>query len=60
MKLQKDKPCVTNMSIGDTVYIVESIASDNATETAYDKVKRLILSSVNSTKYTPEKGNKSA
>ena len=30
--------------IGDTLYIVESLQSDTATETAYNKIKRLILS----------------
>ena len=60
MNLQKDKPCVTQMSIGDTLYIVESIASETATETAYDKVKRLISENVNSTKYSPEKAQESA
>ena len=43
MKLEKGKPCVTQMNIGDTIYIIESVASDKAKETAYDKVKRLIL-----------------
>lgn len=60
MNLQKDKPCVTQMSIGDTLYIVESIAAETATETAYDKVKRLISDNVNSTKHSPEKAQKSA
>ena len=35
---------VTIKQIGDTLYIVESAISSSARETAYDKVKRLILS----------------
>lgn len=34
--------------IGDTIYIVESAVSSNAKETAYDKLKRLILNDTNS------------
>ena len=34
--------------IGGTIYIVESVFSDNAKETAYDKLKRLILNDTNS------------
>ena len=29
--------------IGDTIYIIENTISESAKETAYDKVKRLIL-----------------
>lgn len=36
--------------IGDTVYIVESVVSDTAKESVYNKLKRLILSDTN----TPE------
>ena len=50
MDLQKDKPCFTQMSIGDTLYIVEFMASETTTETAYDKIKRLISDNVNSIK----------
>lgn len=60
MNLQNDKPCVTHMSIGDTLYIVESVAAETETETAYDKVKKLIIDNINSTKYSPEKAYKSA
>lgn len=38
----------TEKQIGDTTYIVESVFSDNAKETAYDKLKRLILNDTNS------------
>ena len=34
--------------IGDTIYIVESAVSSTAKETAYDKLKRLILNDTNS------------
>ena len=37
---------ITHTSIGGTMYIVESMVSENAKETAYSKVKRLILSNV--------------
>ncbi len=38
----------TEKQIGGTIYIVESVFSDNAKETAYDKLKRLILNDTNS------------
>ncbi len=34
---------VTEKQIGDTLYIVESAVSSTAKETAYDKLKRMIL-----------------
>ena len=34
---------VTEKVIGDTLYIIESTVSDTAKETAYDKLKRMIL-----------------
>lgn len=37
---------VTKKTIGDTLYIVESVVSETAKETAYDKLKRLILGEV--------------
>ena len=40
-----NKSRITETSIGGTVYIVESMVSDTAKETAYAKVKRLIMSS---------------
>ena len=60
MKLEKGKPCVTQMNIGDTIYIIESVSSDKAKETAYDKVKRLILDNVNVPVISPEMTQKSA
>ncbi|MGI6315146.1 MAG: DUF4368 domain-containing protein [Christensenellales bacterium] len=35
--------CVTEKVIGDTLYIIESAVSSTAKETAYDKLKRMIL-----------------
>lgn len=34
--------------IGDTLYIIESAVSSVAKETAYDKLKRMILSDIKS------------
>ena len=39
---------ITEKAIGDTLYIVESAVSSTAKETAYDKLKRMILSDVKS------------
>ncbi len=48
MTTTENKRCrITEKSIGGTVYIVESLESDNAKETAYHKIKRLILSNMN-------------
>lgn len=41
------KSGVTELQIGSTLFIVEYGTSETATETAYDKVKRLILSHAN-------------
>ena len=39
-----DRPVsVTTVNRGDTTYIIEHTISANARETAYDKVKKLIL-----------------
>lgn len=40
----ESKTRITEKSIGGTVYVVESLQSPDAKETAYAKVKRLILS----------------
>ena len=38
------EPVVTvEKIIGDTVYIVENTVSENAKESAYDKIRKLIL-----------------
>ena len=39
---------VTEKVIGDTLYIVESAVSNDAKETAYDKLKRMILNDTKS------------
>ncbi len=39
---------ITEKMIGGTLYIVESVISESAAETAYDKVKRLILNNLQS------------
>lgn len=39
-------PRFTKTMIDGTLYIVEAKVSENAKETAYDKVKRLILSNL--------------
>lgn len=44
------KARITETSIGGTVYIVEALQSESAKETAYTKVKRLILNNVNERK----------
>lgn len=41
------KSGVTEILIGNTLFIVEYETSQTATETAYDKVKKLILSHAN-------------
>ena len=39
---------VTEKVIGDTLYIIESAVSSAAKETAYDKLKRMILNDIKS------------
>ena len=39
---------ITEKVIGDTLYIIESAISSTAKETAYDKLKRLILNDTKS------------
>lgn len=43
----KSKSGVTELRIGNALFIIEYETSDTATETAYDKVKRLITSHAN-------------
>ncbi len=38
----------TTKQIGDTLYIIESAVSSTAKETAYDKLKRMILNGTKS------------
>ena len=56
----ESKSGVTELQIGNTLFIVEYETSDTATETAYDKVKRLILDNVNVPVISPEMTQKSA
>ena len=42
-KMAEDKTAVVETVIGDTMYIIENAVSDDARETAYEKVRRLIL-----------------
>ena len=42
-KMADDKTAVVETVIGDTMYIIENTVSDDARETAYEKVRRLIL-----------------
>ena len=43
MNTENSKSRITETSIGGTVYIVESLVSESARETAYTKLKRLII-----------------
>lgn len=43
MTTENSKSRITETSNGGTVYIVESLVSDKAKETAYTKVKKLIM-----------------
>nr|DAI00271.1 MAG TPA: transposon-encoded protein [Caudoviricetes sp.] len=47
MNLVEGKSNVTELQIGSTLFIVEYGTSETATETAYDKIKRLIISHAN-------------
>lgn len=44
-------PFETVTVIDGTEYIIHTIFNSKATETAYDKVKRLILNNINGRKY---------
>ena len=48
---------ITRKSIGGTVYVVESMVSDAAKETAYEKLKRLILTGAKSRENISESSN---
>lgn len=39
---------ITEKAIGDTLYIIESVVSSTAKETAYDKLKRMIVNDIKS------------
>ena len=42
-EMQEDRAAVVETVIGDTMYIIENTVSDDARETAYEKIRRLIL-----------------
>lgn len=42
-EMQEDRAAVVKTVIGDTMFIIENAISDDARETAYEKVRRLIL-----------------
>lgn len=44
---------ITEQQIGDTLYIIESVFSQDTKQTPYDKIKRLILSEVENTPHRP-------
>ena len=46
----KQNSRITRKTIGGTVYVVESMVSDTARETVYDKLKRLVLTGAKSRK----------
>ena len=41
--MNENTPVVTKKRIGDTIYIIENVISKTAKETAYEKVRRLVL-----------------
>ena len=51
---------ITETSIDDTVYIVEAVCDEEATETLYDQIKRLILSHTDEMDQEPELVNATA
>lgn len=56
----ESKSGVTELKIGNTLFVVEYETSDTATETAYDKVKKLILNHANANEKLSEKTQLSA
>ena len=48
MDMDGNKKRVYQRQIGDTVYIIEALQSETAKETAFSKVKRLIINNANS------------
>lgn len=60
MIINKETPCVSELMIGGTLYIVEAIAGETAKEDAYSKVKRLIMAHMNDCEKLSEKTQISA
>ena len=51
----KGRPCCsTEMTVGNTVFTVITVQSEQARETAYQKIKKLILTSASSQRLTSE------
>ena len=50
VSMDDKKTATIQKSIGGTLYIVESVTSDTARETACDKIERLILGSLQTSK----------
>ncbi len=48
--METTKTTTIQKNIGGTLYIVESVTSDTARETACDKIERLILGSLQTNK----------
>ena len=48
--METAKTTTIQKNIGGTLYIVESVTSDTASETACDKIERLILGSLQTNK----------
>ena len=46
ISMEEKKTAISRMWKDGTLYIIESVTSDTATETARDKVERLILNSL--------------
>ena len=46
--------CSTEMTVGNTVFTVITVQSEQARETAYQKIKKLILTSASSQRLTSE------
>lgn len=60
MIINIETPCVSELMIGDTLYIVEAIAGETANEDACSKVKRLIMAHMNDCEKLSEKTQISA
>jgi len=50
---EEKKKRITEQQISDTLYIIESVFSQDAKQTPYDKIKRLILSEVETPPHRP-------
>lgn len=60
MIINRETPCVSELMIGDTLYIVEAIAGEKAKEDACSKVNRLIMAHMNDSEKLSEKTQISA